>query len=322
MKKTFLLIFFGLATVFIAQEKVCNYCRQKLTGQYLIVEDKYFHAEHFLCAKCKKQIEGEYVKNNGKFYHANCYSEEFLPKCDVCGLPLDGEYFQDLFGNKYHEKHIKENERCDNCDRLICPKITGGGYNLSDGRSLCNLCFSDAVPSNSVYDFLLTKVINDLRGLGVRVPQNKIKIQAVDKNGLRKAAKSEYNDRLRGFCNIENVERTFGAKTTKNFSATIYVLNKIPSDYVESTIAHELMHVWIDQNTKKNQSSELIEGSCNFISYKYLGNKSSKNKNDIIISMKNDPSAIYGGGFRKVYSRFSDRQVVELLNYLKTNTKI
>lgn len=305
-----------------AQNKICEYCKQKITDEYLIVGNKYFHPGHFICSKCKKPIEGEFAENEGKYFHPECYVDEFNPKCDVCGLPLEGEYFQDMYGNKYHEKHLHENKRCDNCDRLICERITGGGYSFPDGRSICNKCYSDAVPSNSVFNFLLTKVINELRSMGINLPQNKIEIQPVDRIGLKRAAKSSYNDRLKGFCNIENRETTFGLSTTKHFSATIYVLNKIPADYVEATIAHELMHVWIDQNTKKNHSSELVEGSCNFISYKYIINKNTKNKNDIIAALQNDPSQIYGGGFRKVYSKFSTKQIVELLNYLKNNSRI
>ena len=322
MMKLIFIVLYICGSLLSAQNKICNYCKQKISQEYLIVDDKYFHPEHFLCAKCNKTINGEYVKNEGKFYHPQCYTEEFIPKCDVCGLPLDGEYFQDLFGNKYHEKHIQENKRCDNCDRLISKNITGGGYSFSDGRSLCNLCYNDAVPSNSVFDFLLTKVSNELRSMGINLPQNKIKIKAVDRSGLKDAAKSNYTERLKGFCNIENTEQTFGIKKIKNFSATIYVLNKIPADYVESTIAHELMHVWIDQNTSKNHTSELVEGSCNFISYKYLSNKNSKNKKDIITALQNDPNPIYGGGFRKVFSKFGAKHIIELLNYLKNNSKI
>ncbi|GAB4128573.1 MAG: hypothetical protein Fur0015_02340 [Ignavibacteriales bacterium] len=305
-----------------AQDKVCDYCKQKIKGEYIIVEDKFYHANHFLCGKCGKPIEGEYVENENKFYHPECYNESFVPKCDVCGQPLSGEYFQDLYGNKYHPKHLSESERCDNCDRLISERITKGGYKLSDGRSLCKLCFDDAVPSNSVYDFLLRSVIDKLRNFGVNLPNDKIKIQPVNRIGLKKSAGNEYNDRLRGYCKMENTETTFGRETKKKFNAIIYVLNKIPQDYTESIIAHELMHIWIDQNTKHRQSKMLEEGSCNFISYKIIMSGNSKNKKDILQLLLNDPDAVYGDGFRKVYEKFKSKQVVELLNYLKTNNNI
>lgn len=305
-----------------AQDKVCNYCKQKITGEYIIVENKFYHPNHFLCSECGKPINGEYVVNENKFYHSDCYTESFVPKCDVCGEPLIGEYFQDLYGNKYHTKHLSENKRCDNCDRLISEKITKGGYKLSDGRYLCKLCFDDAVPANSIYDFLLVRVIDKLRNFGINIPKDKIKIQPVDRNGLKKSAGKEYNDRLRGYCKIENIETTYGIETKKKFSAVIYVLNKIPQDYTESIIAHELMHVWIDQNTKHNQSKQLEEGSCNFISYKVIIAGNSKNKKDILQLLLNDPDRVYGEGFRKVYEKFKDRQIVELLNYLKTHINI
>jgi hypothetical protein len=322
MIKKILIFFILTVNMSFGQSKICDYCKQKITDEYLIVEDKYFHPGHFLCDKCKKPIEGEYVKNENKFYHQDCYKESFVPKCDVCGQALEGEYFRDFYGNKYHARHLKESKICDNCGRLISDKITGGGYNLSDGRSICKICYDDAVPSNSVYDYLLIKVINDLRGLGINVPKDKIKIRAVDRTGLKAAAKSEYNDNMRGYCNIENVETTFGRETKRKFSAVIYTLNKVPQDYAESTIAHELMHIWINQNTKIKHTPILEEGSCHFISYKYLNIKNFKYKKDIIQSLFNDPTPIYGDGFRKVYEKFKSKHIVELLNYLKSNSKI
>ena len=124
-----------------AQDLRCSYCNKPVSDGYIQVEDKYFHPEHFLCEFCGEPINGRYTKRDEKFYHLSCARENLLPKCDVCSGILEGEYFQDLYGYKYHAYHINDMKRCDNCDKIICNNITDGGVKLSDGRNICNICY-------------------------------------------------------------------------------------------------------------------------------------------------------------------------------------
>jgi len=96
----------------------------------------------------------------------------------------------------------------------------------------------------------------------------------------------------------------------------------IPTKYAESTIAHELMHVWISENITKKLAPKLEEGSCNYISYIYLKSDYSQDAIDIIKQLKENNDKIYGNGYRKVFERFNGREFNQFLNYLKTNSSI
>ncbi|NOX64370.1 MAG: protein DA1 [Chlorobi bacterium] len=108
-----------------------------------------------------------------------------------------------------------------------------------------------------------------------------------------------------------------GSKTKISKSHKIFILNKIPAKYIEATLAHELMHVWINENIDHKLSKQLEEGTCNFISYTYLKSDYSEDAQNIIKQMKDDHDPIYGDGFRKVYNNFKGKYLSELLNYLK-----
>lgn len=311
-----------LPQVCSAQKHICKYCDTGISSKFIEVEGDYYHPEHFLCAECKKQIEGSYSKNADNFYHPSCYKKIFHSKCDVCSATLEGEYFVDLYGNKYHPEHLQENSRCDNCDRIICENITGGGKQLNDGRNLCNLCLENSVKSNSSYKFLLNKLIDRLRGLGLNIDTKNLSIIPVDRTGLKSAAGAMYSDNLKGFCKISSESGSVNGRKFTEENTTIYVLDNFPPIYTEATLAHELMHVWLHQNTKNNQTDQLKEGSCHYISYLYLKSVNDKTAHLISKMMLSDTNPVYGGGLRKVIEKFSGKYLVELLNYLKKNTSL
>ena len=310
------------ASTILAQDVKCNYCKQKIEGEYTVVEGKTYHPNHFLCANCNKPINGNYYKDGSKYYHRHCYEQTVVPKCDVCLKPLTSKYLKDIYGITYHEYHEKEYPYCDNCNRLISQNTTRGGFTYEDGRNICNLCKKNSVSSDAVVPSLLNKVIKSLRNYGLNFNTGNINIKAVDRKMLKSAAGNSYSASIRGYCWTRITEETFGKRETIKYEHTIFVLNKIPAKYIEATIAHELMHVWINENIDHSLTKQLEEGSCNFIAYLYLKYDYSNLSKDIIKQLKDDPSPIYGDGFRKVSDKFKGRYPVELLNYLKSNDSI
>ena len=304
------------------QSFICVECEKKIETDYIIVEGNSYHHEHFKCAECKKPIEGEYTKSENKFFHQKCYFNEVLPKCDVCLKPLNGEFYQDIYEKKYHKYDLDEFQHCDNCNRLAAPKISNGGRQLDDDRYLCNICNRNALRSEGQYQRLLTGVSNRLKNLGVNISSIPISITPVNQKKLNTISNRSGEDRIRGFCKITSEHFTSGGKTkvVKNYS--IYVLDNLPSIYSESTIAHELMHIWLHENTNDNHEESLEEGSCHYISYLYLKTVRSKEAEWITKLMMNDQNIIYGGGFRKVYSQFHEKPLTELLNFLKKEKQL
>ena len=100
-------------------------------------------------------------------------------------------------------------------------------------------------------------------------------------------------------------------------SHAIYVLTGMPLILTESTIAHELMHAWLNENTKDNHPDWVREGSCNYISYLYLKSLNLSETSDFITMLEKDASPVYGKGFLNIKSRFEGKQILEFLKYLK-----
>jgi hypothetical protein len=332
------------------QEVICNYCKAVITGNYLIVDGKYYHPEHFLCAKCGKPISGSYKVENGKYYHPDCsaietglicaycnkvitgdyitskgkvyhpecYNNNVVPQCSVCLQPLSGEYKIDVYGNKFHAYHASEFNKCDNCGRLICPELTGGGISYGDGRHICNICYKKAVFTERDINDLLDKVMNKLNDLGFDLKSDNISIQGVNLNELKRVSGTDTFSELEGFCSSDASSETInGILQRKTFTSKIYVLNGIPAINLEAIIAHELMHAWMFQNTKNEQSSEVCEGSCNYIAYLYLLASSDPEVQYILKRMDKNPDIVYGGGYLKIKERFGGKPLSALMDYLK-----
>lgn len=345
----FLLALISSASVFAQKEKICSYCNKPITKKYVIAEGKTYHPEHFLCVKCGKPIEGPFISKNGNYYHSECYSEaaglvcaycgknlkeeyveynnkkyhkecyenNILSKCAVCSLPLSGKYTVDMYGNKYHTAHLNEMPKCDCCDRIISNKLTNGGKEYADGRHVCSICYATALFDARDFTTALQTVLHQLYSMGIKLDLSRIKIYGVDRNSLRKNAPG-YTDNMQGYCHSETESKfNNGVLAKESISHVIYVLNGLPSAALESVVAHELMHVWLYENTRGNYSDKIREGACNYISYIYLNSLLVKNADDFIKKLDASPDPIYGGGFREIKNKFLGRNLSELLAYLK-----
>jgi len=177
------------ASIAFGQSIICSSCNKEVEGDYLKIGNKYFHPDHFVCDYCKKLLPDRFMSDNSKYYHSECYAEvkglkceyckkiiadeymisqnkkyhkrcyeQISPKCRICDKTLVGTFSVDYYGNKYHSYHENEFPRCTCCHRLISKSITNGGRNYSDGRSICNICFSDAIfDQGRISDFKVEK---------------------------------------------------------------------------------------------------------------------------------------------------------------------
>ena len=316
--KYILFIVIILVGVCNAQEVICNHCSKNIIGEYIVVDGNAYHKNHFKCANCGNTINGQYYSSNTKYYDEKCYSKIFLPKCSICNEPISGEYLIDSFGMKIHKHHENNLIRCDNCNRAISDKTTNGGVKYEDGRNICNVCFKYKISSKSEYQNSLSKIAHRLNNYGMTFNLKTVNLESVNLKELQEISANMYSNNIKGYTytQIESI----GSR--RRFQHTIYVLNNIPLEYIESTIAHELMHVWMSENLNHKLSSQLEEGSCNYISYTYLKAESSNTARDIIKQLYENPDNIYGDGYRKVYDRFKGESFNDFLEYLKKNKSI
>jgi len=151
--------------------------------------------------------------------------------------------------------------------------------------------------------------------MGIPIPSSQISISGVSVTELKRVAGDYFSDDVKGFC--ETSILTTNKNQTK-YSHKIYILNGLPAINLESIIAHELLHVWIAQNTKRVLSKSVTEGSCNYVSYLYLVSQNSTLLvKQLIDKIEKDPSPVYGGGFRTIRNKFANKSISLFLSYLR-----
>jgi len=328
---------------------ICDYCKREITNtKYVWVEDKYFHEEHFICRNCSKSLVNQnFYKYEDKYYCEKCYNEKFVPKCGYCGKPITGqyisfenklyhddcysnhvakvcsvcgeiineEYFIDFWGNEYHSYHKDRMPMCDYCGRLICDKLTGGGVQYGDGRHICNLCRRETIDDIDVASNIMTEMSVILKRYGIEVSPKKINLQLVDKNRLKELSSINEEDQA-GLTKYE-YKSLAGIKTAESFN--IYILYGMPELDFRTTMAHELMHVWLYNEASLEMDPALTEGSCNYASYLFLLDGRGRKAEYILQVMEENPNLFYGEGYRRVKKYVSRVGVEEWLEFLKSN---
>ncbi|MBV6512372.1 MAG: hypothetical protein FMNOHCHN_01869 [Ignavibacteriaceae bacterium] len=345
-----LLLILLQAAINLSAQTTCTYCKKSIEGNYITVEGKNFHPEHFLCSSCSQVITGSYAQEKGKFYHPDCLTEKNAPFCDLCKKVLKSSYVSydgkkyheecyrnsiekkcavckegltgyitaDIYGNEFHSSHEKEYPKCDACTRLTAPEITGGGVRYSDGRAVCKLCHPNAVFADAMFNSLYKKVLAGLSSSGFSINTENVSVKGVDKNTLKSKAAKSFTESLRGFCDTQIKSEYRNDKLVKETASfTVYVLNGLPPIYTESIIAHELMHVWFHQNGLSGLDALTTEGSCNYLSWTWLSRSPDPAAPMVIKMLEADTDPVYGEGFRRIKQNFAGKPLKELFVYLR-----
>lgn len=328
---------------------ICDYCKRAISnGNYISVEDKYFHDDHFFCAECKKSlVDHKFFNQANKYYCDKCYDTKFIPKCQKCGESIDSRYFKfdektyhkkcydkfiaprcslcqkiiyeeyltDFWGNKYHRFHENNNPSCDYCRRFISEKTSKGGWVYDDGRDICGICIKSAIENIREAEKLMIYISQRLKRYGMENNLQKIKLQLVDKNRLARLSA----DRTREYSGLTKFERNMvsGKVVAENFN--IYILHGMPGENFKVTMAHELMHVWLYSQAPMEMDPALTEGSCNYASYLLFQNDRSEQIGYLLNSMEKDSNEFYGDGYRRVKKMVRRMGVEAWLKYLKDN---
>ncbi len=282
--------------------KICEECGKPIEGKHIEALGKNYHPNHFLCAICDEIIDDRFVEVEGEPCHKECYKENFAPRCgwcgeiiedegiksenetyhldcykenlgidcDICGETVAGKYLTDFWGNNFCEKHHDEYPQCPYCSTLIAPGLEKDKVEYEDGRIVCKSCDEKAVKSHSRGKDLAEKVVKVLSKYGIEIDLSEIVIDFVSKNELEKLAKSG----SRGFTNTRKTES--GSNDTE---IKITLLDNLPSFEFKRVIAHELMHVWLNDKISERiveDNKEFVEGSCEYASYLVVENENSK----------------------------------------------
>jgi len=214
--------------------------------------------------------------------------------CSICFQPLQNEYSVDAWNNPFHSDHIKEGVFCSSCSRIISQGITQGGYRYSDGRHLCSLCQVSVVKNDSMINNAYKSVILQLEKVGIKNIPTNIPVKLINLIELNKKLGNQLHGNLKGFTQ-SNQDHNL------NISYKIFILYGLPQIEFEATLAHELLHVWLNNN-KYHLKREITEGFCNLGSALIYSNDGTQFSKIHLMAMEIDPHHIYGNGYRKLHS--------------------
>ena len=210
--------------------------------------------------------------------------------CDICFKKLEQSYLKDAWGNKYHEKHLREGTFCNTCSRIISKRLTRGGIKFSDGRFMCNLCETHIIRKNDDKIILksIDSVIEILRNKGININKTLFKINLIDIQTLQSSVDGV------GKHSLSNLKAITILDNRKYIVNVLWGLHQLE---FEGVLAHELLHVWSDYNNIKLSNAKL-EGFCNIGSAFIYNNYNTELSNILLQSLEENKDPIYGDGYK------------------------
>jgi len=292
--------------------QLCARCQRVLNDDRVMVEGRSYHSVCFTCAECGKPIGGLYYNYQSNFFDERCYEELFRASCRVCAQTMEGEFYENYWGERYCVSHQGSIPECAFCTRLIMGATVIGGVQLPDGRLLCGGCQVTAVTAESQAKRLLCEASNRMESLGLTVDCSRGTVELVSQDTLKVFMPDPRHSPL-GYTFYQGIPI---AGKFKQESFNILLLNGMPAVEARSVIAHELMHVWFFDHGISNAGTPLCEGSCNYAIYLFLSGLDTPDAEFIIDRMDKDTDPVYGQGFRDVRKYVESNGVMAWLQML------
>lgn len=304
-----------------ANDRTCALCGKPLGQKWVVLDNREFHPgcaqkqlakQRPVCGICGKPIAGEYAYDEKGKYHPACYKAHKLPRCSVCLKPIEGKYIRDPWNNIAHEKHGKQPTRlCSSCNRIISKSTSNGGYTYPDGRIVCGYCRRTAVDTQKDIQRSLKTVKKHLHAAGISPLPDDVPIHLVDKSFMKKK-KNSANPKGFTLCELNYKNSRLVSR-----KQTVYILNGLPKTEFEGVLAHEFVHVWLNQNSITMSDSK-TEGFCNLGTMLiYEADKSALSR-VLLENMEKDPHPEYGKGYRRMKKKLGKIGWPKLIHNIKT----
>ncbi len=245
------------------------------------------------------------------------------PQCVICGALLIGRVAVDGWDNYYCARHIDEFPACSSCNRLVCRELTGGpGVQYSDFRVSCNTCRQTAIDTREqakpAFEEVARFFTNNLglvfKGLNLRIALgNSIEYNKVYFGDLTSVT-GPGRGQIMGYINKAMLSE---GTETRRLVDGISILHGLPRSLFAGIAAHEMGHAWLYLAKVDGLPSWMEEGFCNLLTYLYYKNNPTVPDGAYWMKMlEDDPSPVYGDGFRKVRDAFRKRGFAEAMRYL------
>jgi len=209
------------------------------------------------CDHCGKAVgDGRAYFYRGKFWHENCY-EIVRPRCHVCGLVIDDQFFETSWGNLCKKCYNPQNA-CFTCNRQLLPDKA---LRLADYRVSCPTCAATAV--YRVDKSLVLEIKRYLRWF----PDQHITFGTVDLARLYEL-RLPINGTALGSCLTLMQGARSGLRAVNH---RIMILFGLPHEICMATLVHELFHAWLHENVPINRYAEAeTEWLCEQMALNFL----------------------------------------------------
>ena len=196
------------------------------------------------CEACSGTLGTRTTKAGKASYHTACF------RCMVCrkNFGPGNRFRKDGWGGMVHVEHFPQTGLCGTCSRIFPKRNALKEQFFADGRMTCGPCLKDGIFKLDLLKEVDDRVWKSLVQVGFAKPKGKIILELVDqKTLLREAAKINASGNLRSLTLTKYRIVKGGKNPGTTFDHRIYVLYGLP--YVEciSVLAHEHIHVWLNE---------------------------------------------------------------------------
>lgn len=248
------------------------------------------------CEACSGTLGTRSIKAGKASYHTACF------RCMVCkkNFGPGNRFRKDGWGGMVHVEHFTHTGLCGTCSRIFPKQSASKEQFFADGRMSCKACLEYAIFKLELLKEVDTRVWKSLIQVGFVKPKGKIILELVDqKTLLREASKINARGNLRGLTLTKYRVVKGGKNPGTTFDHRIYVLYGLPYTECISVLAHEHVHVWLNERFI-DAPSPVVEGFCNLASLTVLQKEKSKLSSILLENMNSSTSLVYGAGYRKM----------------------
>jgi hypothetical protein len=205
---------------------------------------------------------------------------------------------------------------CDSCGRIISP-ASKSGFRYKDGRVICGICNATAVTHVKNIKPILVELSRMLGSVGIGPVSPQVPVTLVDRNTLIRESRGNDKENTRGF--TKSIIRIENGKTV-SFQHRIFILHGLPMTEFKGVLAHEMIHVWLNEN-KVKMTAQLTEGFCNLGIYLVNEKERSDFARVLQDQMEQNPDAIYGDGYRIMKARLDSIGWPKLIAWVNNRSK-
>ncbi|PKL79431.1 MAG: hypothetical protein CVV27_01905, partial [Candidatus Melainabacteria bacterium HGW-Melainabacteria-1] len=284
----------------------CAHCARSLGEQWVTFDGKKLYQAcyqaHYMprCVHCGGGIQDRYHADECGHWHVACYEQVKLEPCAACGGPLKGQILLDPWGNRAHARHGSQKTlSCSVCARLVSTKTSQNGMVYGDGRVICGICQITQVAEPAQIQHARQAVLQALSAVGFDYIPDYLAVTLADQRRMNQRLGVHARSNSHGY--TKTIEKRHNGELIREHS--IYVLFGLPRLAFMGVLAHELLHVWLNDRGLQPGSEQVVEGFCNLGTALIYQNDASPLAQVLLQRMADDPDPVYGQGYRLMRTR-------------------